>query len=91
VDGRERSEIFVAKGTNIIVSAFGANCNPELWGTDSYEWKPERWLSPLPEAVIEAHMPGIYSHLQVSVPRCVMVFAKVNHRMTFMGGSRACM
>ena len=91
-DGRQRSEIFMAKGTNIIVSAFGANCNPGLWGADSYEWKPERWLSPLPEAVVEAHMPGIYSHLRVvSVPRCVTVFAKVNHRMTFMGGSRACM
>lgn len=63
VDGRERSEIFVARGTNVIVSAFGANCNPELWGTDSYEWKPERWLSPLPEAITEVHMPGIYSHL----------------------------
>jgi len=81
----------VAKGTNIIVSAFGANCNPELWGADSYEWKPERWLSPLPEAVVEAHMPGIYSHLRVSVPRYAIVFAKVNRRMTFMGGSRACM
>ncbi|KXN82787.1 Cytochrome P450 3A6 [Leucoagaricus sp. SymC.cos] len=50
VDGQERTEIFVAKGTNVIVSA-------------SYEWKPERWLSPLPETVVEAHMPGIYSHL----------------------------
>ncbi|KAF5360566.1 hypothetical protein D9756_005060 [Leucocoprinus leucothites] len=63
VDSQEMTEIFVAKGTNLIVSAFGANCNPELWGTDSYEWKPERWLSPVPEAVTEAHMPGIYSHL----------------------------
>ncbi|KAJ3565769.1 hypothetical protein NP233_g7435 [Leucocoprinus birnbaumii] len=63
LDGQERAEIFVAKGTNVIVSAFGANCNPELWGTDSYEWRPERWLSPVPDAVVEAHMPGIYSHL----------------------------
>lgn len=62
-DGRERSEIFVPKGTNIIVSGFGANCNPELWGPDSYEWKPERWLSSLPDSVIDAHMPGVYSHL----------------------------
>lgn len=62
-DGQERTEVYVPKGTNVIASAFGANCNPELWGSDSYEWKPERWLSPLPESVIEAHMPGIYSHL----------------------------
>jgi len=63
VDGQERSEIFVPKGTNIIVSGFGANCNPELWGPDSYEWKPERWLSSLPDSVVEARMPGVYSHL----------------------------
>jgi len=63
VDGRERAEVFVPKGTNVIVSAFGANCNPELWGPDAYEWKPERWLSTVPESVIEAHMPGVYSHL----------------------------
>ncbi|KAF9448716.1 cytochrome P450 [Macrolepiota fuliginosa MF-IS2] len=63
VDGRERTEIFVPRGTNVIVSAFGANCSPELWGPDTYEWKPERWLSTVPESVIEAHMPGIYSHL----------------------------
>ncbi|XP_006462836.1 hypothetical protein AGABI2DRAFT_207479 [Agaricus bisporus var. bisporus H97] len=62
-DGREISEVLVPKGTNVIASAFGSNCNPDLWGPDSYEWKPERWLSPLPESVIEAHMPGIYSHL----------------------------
>jgi cytochrome P450 len=63
IDGQERSDIFVAKGTNVIASAFGANCNPELWGPDSYEWKPERWLSSVPETVVEAHMPGVYSHL----------------------------
>ncbi len=63
VDGRDRSEIFVPKGTDVIVSGFGANCNPDLWGPDSYEWKPERWLCSLPDSVIEAHIPGVYSHL----------------------------
>lgn len=61
--GKEVTEILVQKGTNIVISVLGANCNPDLWGADSYEWKPERWLSPLPKAVEEAHMPGIYSHL----------------------------
>ncbi|KAF9448714.1 cytochrome P450, partial [Macrolepiota fuliginosa MF-IS2] len=61
--GKEVSEIFIPNGTNIVISLLGANCSPDLWGPDSYEWKPERWLSPLPKAVEEAHMPGIYSHL----------------------------
>ncbi|KAJ2915661.1 hypothetical protein MD484_g4746, partial [Candolleomyces efflorescens] len=27
------------------------------------EWKPERWLSPLPDTVPDARVPGIYSHM----------------------------
>lgn len=63
VDGREMHEIVVPKDTSIIISIINCNCDPLLWGQDSYEWKPERWLSPLPEAVMEAPVPGIYSHL----------------------------
>ncbi len=40
-----------------------ANDAPELWGDDAHEWKPERWLSPLPKAVEDAHIPGVYSNL----------------------------
>ncbi|TBU52591.1 hypothetical protein BD310DRAFT_831896 [Dichomitus squalens] len=32
-------------------------------GDDAYEWKPERWLGPLPETVERAAIPGVYSHL----------------------------
>jgi len=56
----------VPKGTNIVISLLGSNTNPSLWGEDAAEWRPERWLSQLPEKVLEAHMPGIYSHLWVS-------------------------
>ncbi len=61
--GSEVTEIVVPNGTTLMLSILGANTNPEIWGEDSYEWKPERWLNPLPEKVGEAHMPGIYSHL----------------------------
>ncbi|KAJ3889725.1 cytochrome P450 [Lentinula edodes] len=40
-----------------------ANRDPELWGPDVLEWKPERWLSPLPDAILNSKMPGVYSHL----------------------------
>ncbi|KAJ3564031.1 hypothetical protein NP233_g8563 [Leucocoprinus birnbaumii] len=61
--GKEISELVVPNGTTIFISIIGANTNPDMWGPDSYEWKPERWLQPLPEKVGEAHMPGIYSNL----------------------------
>jgi len=63
LDGQEISEIPIPSNTNVIVGTLAANRNPEIWGPDAYEWKPERWLKPLPETVPSAHMPGIYSHL----------------------------
>ncbi|KAF8633081.1 hypothetical protein AX15_001529 [Amanita polypyramis BW_CC] len=63
LDGHDMHEIFVPSGTLVLVSAFNSNRNPEIWGLDAHEWKPERWLSPLPSSVTGAHIPGIYSHL----------------------------
>jgi len=67
VDGQEINEILIPNNTNIIISMYAANRNLEIWGPDSYEWKPERWLNPLPETVTDARIPGIYSHLCVLV------------------------
>lgn len=63
LDGKLMHEIFVPRGTNVVSSIMAANRNKKLWGDDAHEWKPERWLSPLPSAVTEAHMPGVYSNL----------------------------
>ena len=63
VDGQEITEVFVPNNTNIIVGILAANRNPEIWGPDSYEWKPERWLTPLPDSVTAARIPGVYSNL----------------------------
>ena len=62
------NEIFVPNNTDIAIYIYAANRNPEIWGSDSYDWKPERWFDPLPEAVTTAHIPGVYSHLYVLVP-----------------------
>uniref|UniRef100_A0A8H7Y036 Cytochrome P450 n=1 Tax=Psilocybe cubensis TaxID=181762 RepID=A0A8H7Y036_PSICU len=67
LNGQQISEVPVPAGTNVFVSILASNRNPDLWGPDSYEWKPERWLSPLPEPLITAHMPGIYSHLMTFI------------------------
>jgi len=63
VDGTPISEVHVPKNTFIMISALNSNRNPDIWGPDALEWKPERWLSPLPDELIEAHIPGVYSHL----------------------------
>ena len=41
------------------------NRDPAIWGADARVWKPERWLSPLPDTVTDAKIPGVYSHLYV--------------------------
>jgi len=56
-------EVLVPKNTNVVVSIMNSNQDPEIWGDDALQWKPERWLSPLPQNVIDAEIPGVYSHL----------------------------
>ncbi|THU78935.1 cytochrome P450, partial [Dendrothele bispora CBS 962.96] len=63
IDGTPIFEVHVPKGSTIMISVLNSNRNPAIWGPDSLEWKPERWLSPLPNDLIEAHIPGVYSHL----------------------------
>ncbi|KAJ2915623.1 hypothetical protein MD484_g4784, partial [Candolleomyces efflorescens] len=66
-DGRMVQEIHIPKNTKVFASLLGSNTTPELWGPDSYEWKPERWLAPPPEKLVEARIPGVYSHLMTFI------------------------
>ncbi|KAJ6561525.1 cytochrome P450 [Mycena vulgaris] len=73
-DGRDLSSIHVPKGTDVFISILGANHHRATWGEDASEWKPERWLSPLPDSVTaNRSISGVYSHM-----------------MTFLSGKRAC-
>ncbi|KAF9806968.1 hypothetical protein IEO21_08435 [Rhodonia placenta] len=67
VNGTVMHEIMVPKGTEIFIGVQGSNGSQARWGGDSYEWKPERWLSPLPKTVTGAPVPGVYSNLQVAL------------------------
>lgn len=62
VDGTLLNEFMVPKGTQIIPNFIGSNLDRAVWGEDALEWKPERWFA-LPETVIQAHIPGVLSHL----------------------------
>ena len=62
VDGKMVSEVFVPQGTAVYCNISGVNTDPAIWGPDAKEWKPERWLSPLPDSVTSAHIPGVYTN-----------------------------
>ena len=62
-DGHPITAIPVAKNQGVIVGIAAANRDEAAWGPDAWEWKPERWLAPLPASVEEAPVPGVYSHL----------------------------
>uniref|UniRef100_A0A8H8CGL0 Cytochrome P450 n=1 Tax=Psilocybe cubensis TaxID=181762 RepID=A0A8H8CGL0_PSICU len=73
-DGTILNEVLVEKGTDVFVNVIGANHNPKTWGDDAGEWKPERWLSELPESVTKIRdYSGVFAH-----------------QMTFMAGNRSC-
>lgn len=62
-DGNMMSEVPLPAGTDIAIALWGSNINPAIWGKDAEEWKPERFLQPLPDAVTDARIPGVYSNL----------------------------
>ncbi|KAI0349753.1 cytochrome P450 [Trametes cingulata] len=62
-DGSPVESVFIPKGTIVMMSVSGCNRNKALWGEDADEWKPERWLEPLPRAVEGTPNPGVYAHL----------------------------
>ena len=74
-DGKLVTEIVIPKGSNLFTYLLGPNTDKAIWGEDALEWKPERWLSPLPPSVEEAHIPGIYSH-QCVLATLFSVFAR---------------
>ena len=62
VGGRKVHEIFVAKNTNVFAHIYNLNRDPSIWGSDATEWKPERWLAPLPSSVADANIQGVYAN-----------------------------
>ncbi|KAH9890480.1 cytochrome P450 [Cubamyces lactineus] len=67
LDGSPVDAVPVTQGMLVFTDTETSNCNKDIWGEDAYEWKPERWLKPLPSAVDNAHIPGVYSHLMTFI------------------------
>lgn len=68
------------------------NRSAKLWGPDALEWKPERWMGELPESVLSARLPGIYSNLYVPFFTPIAMFLTNSGycRMTFGAGKHSC-
>ncbi|KAF7308128.1 Cytochrome P450 [Mycena chlorophos] len=58
--GREFTSLGIRKGQTIHIPIWAVNNDPEIWGSDVAEFKPERWTT-LPDAVNS--IPGIWANL----------------------------
>ncbi|KAI0739186.1 cytochrome P450 [Daedaleopsis nitida] len=61
-NGQSINELVVPSGTLVWVNIFGLNRDKDVWGPDADEWKPERWLAPLPPSVADAHIPNVFAN-----------------------------
>jgi cytochrome P450 len=52
--------IVVAKKTTVSIPIAVINRNKAFWGEDAWDFRPDRWLEPLPAGALE--IPG-YRHL----------------------------
>ncbi|KAI0367707.1 cytochrome P450 [Pilatotrama ljubarskyi] len=67
VDGQPIEELAIPAGTTVWLNIFGVNRDPTTWGPDAAEWKPERWLSPLPQSLTDAHIPSVFANTMTFV------------------------
>lgn len=70
IDKNIITELFIPAGTIVHVGIKAANQNRAVWGPDASEWNPERWLSPLPQSVVDAQIPGVYPKLYAVCNNC---------------------
>ncbi|KAJ7802498.1 cytochrome P450 [Mycena olivaceomarginata] len=61
--GAEISALHIPRGTEFMLSVHAANRAPSVLGPNAAEWKPARWLVPLPQSVADAPATGVYQHL----------------------------
>ncbi|OBZ67966.1 Alkane hydroxylase MAH1 [Grifola frondosa] len=59
-NGETQDCIRISEGSLIFIPILAINRMKELWGEDSFEFKPERWES-IPETV--SSIPGVWGHL----------------------------
>ncbi|TCD70031.1 cytochrome P450-dit2 [Steccherinum ochraceum] len=63
VRGNLIREVAVTKGTALSLGIYAYNRSKDIWGEDAKQWKPERWLQPLPESARNAQSGGVFYNL----------------------------
>ncbi|KAF9492856.1 cytochrome P450 [Pleurotus eryngii] len=62
-DGKETSRLVIHRNQHVVIGIANCNTDTTLWGEDAHDWNPERWMNPLPQSLLRAQVPGIYSYL----------------------------
>lgn len=44
INGKAIHELYIPKGTDVLIPNRYLNCNTTHWGEDAHEFNPERWL-----------------------------------------------
>ncbi|KAF8751519.1 cytochrome P450 [Rhizoctonia solani] len=57
------SNLHIKKGTHLYLSLGSVNRDKQTWGDDADQFKPARWLTPLPGSVADSKIPGVYSNI----------------------------
>ncbi|EIN06781.1 cytochrome P450 [Punctularia strigosozonata HHB-11173 SS5] len=85
-DGRTIHEVPIRKRQQIIMGLGGTNSDERIWGPDAKNFKPERWLKPLPGSVAQARVPGVWANQMtfISGPRACLGFklAEIEMKLT---------
>ena len=57
------TEIPLRKDQEVMISILNVNQSKAIWGEDAEEWKPDRWMSSLPDSVASARVPSLYASM----------------------------
>ncbi|KAH8103810.1 cytochrome P450 [Cristinia sonorae] len=62
-DGKTITEVLVTKDTTLNIGIYTFNRSKDLWGEDAEDWKPERWLKPLPDTIKNSPSGAVFGNL----------------------------
>ncbi|TCD67732.1 cytochrome P450-dit2 [Steccherinum ochraceum] len=65
--GKSIDSLPIAKGTPVMIGIYAYNRSKAIWGDDAEEWKPERWLAPLPDTFKSLPGTAVYSNMMTFI------------------------
>ncbi|KAJ7275843.1 cytochrome P450, partial [Mycena rebaudengoi] len=60
MDGTVHESLRILKGQELLIPILAVNCDPEIWGSDALDFKPERWEASTP---ISNSIPGVWGNM----------------------------